>query len=353
MNTMIVSEVPRTVNPARTRSALQTFTWLLKCEFWQHRVLLFWVPLFVAACVALFIVATTAFQPLNKVERLSVRAGVESSQTMPSVPFNTSVTTSGLSSDAALKINQTIGLSLLSLLMPLVWTLGVMVSSYATAALFTERVDRSILFWKSLPISDGAVVLSKAVSGLIVAPLVTLAIGIALTGFLAIVLSALASLRGDHTLWGILVNPQFYAALGHCIAMLFVYIVWALPAVGWLIFVSAWSRTIPFVWAILLPMLVGAVVQVVYSVSQSSGSAEWVWRDVVGRLLASVFPGSWFVLQPGGSPNQLIKILPTSDLMSHTFALFESANIWVGAAVGIALIVASVRVRKWRSENLD
>src|SRR5271163_4929924 len=51
---------------------------------------------------------------------------------------------------------------------------------YSLDALHGERRDRSILFWKSLPVSDLTTVLSKASIPLVVLPVLTLAIVLAL-----------------------------------------------------------------------------------------------------------------------------------------------------------------------------
>ena len=48
--------------------------------------------------------------------------------------------------------------------------LGVVVFFFCLGALFDDRKDRSVLFWKSLPISDQATVLSKVAMALVVAP---------------------------------------------------------------------------------------------------------------------------------------------------------------------------------------
>jgi ABC-2 type transport system permease protein len=50
---------------------------------------------------------------------------------------------------------------------------------YCLDALYGERRDRSILFWKSLPVSDLTTVLSKATIALVVLPLVTFAVIVA------------------------------------------------------------------------------------------------------------------------------------------------------------------------------
>ena len=57
--------------------------------------------------------------------------------------------------------------------------LGFVVFFYCLGSLYDERKDRSVLFWKSLPVSDRDTVLSKALSALVVAPTLAIAVGIA------------------------------------------------------------------------------------------------------------------------------------------------------------------------------
>ena len=59
--------------------------------------------------------------------------------------------------------------SLTSSLWPMI-VLGFVVFFFCLGSLYDERKDRSVLFWKSLPLSDGETVLSKAASALVVAP---------------------------------------------------------------------------------------------------------------------------------------------------------------------------------------
>ena len=50
----------------------------------------------------------------------------------------------------------------------------IVVFFYLLDSLLAERKDRSILFWKSLPVSDTEVVLSKLATALVVAPVFVL-----------------------------------------------------------------------------------------------------------------------------------------------------------------------------------
>jgi ABC-2 type transport system permease protein len=74
---------------------------------------------------------------------------------------------------------------------------------YCLGALQGERRDRSILFWKSLPVSDLTTVLSKASIPLLVLPLLTFAINVA-TQWIMLLLSTVvlwANGMNAATLW--------------------------------------------------------------------------------------------------------------------------------------------------------
>src|SRR5438445_1565004 len=63
--------------------------------------------------------------------------------------------------------------------MMLIFTVFIVGVFYCLDALYGERRDRSILFWKSLPVSDLTTVLSKASIPLVILPLVTFVIIVA------------------------------------------------------------------------------------------------------------------------------------------------------------------------------
>jgi ABC-2 type transport system permease protein len=74
---------------------------------------------------------------------------------------------------------------------------------YCLDALHSERRDRSILFWKSLPVSDRTTVLSKAAIPLVILPLVIFGIIVALQWILfsLSILVLLATGAGAATFW--------------------------------------------------------------------------------------------------------------------------------------------------------
>ncbi len=120
---------------------------------------------------------------------------------------------------------------------------------YCLDALHGERRDRSILFWKSLPVSDLTSVLSKAIVPLAILPLLTFAIIIA-TQFIMLLLSTVALLPSGlaGTTWQLLPWPQLSMILFYGLVT---SALWEAPIFAWLLLVSSWARRATFLWAVL------------------------------------------------------------------------------------------------------
>src|SRR6266478_3939117 len=111
---------------------------------------------------------------------------------------------------------------------------------YCLDALHSERRDRSILFWKSLPVSDLTTVLSKVTIPLVVLPLVSFAI-IVVTQFIMLLISTAVLLGSGLSvakLWTQL--PLFQMSLMLLYHLLAVHALWYAPIYGWLLLVSGW-----------------------------------------------------------------------------------------------------------------
>ena len=124
---------------------------------------------------------------------------------------------------------------------------------------------------------------------------------------------------------------------------------WALPAYGWLLLVSSWARGKPLIWAVVVPIVTGALFSLVETLSRLRIPESWMWFHVIPRGLASVFPFSW---APGGNGIGYTfgeKHLP-SDMFTFTSLaqVLGSANLWIGVAAGAALIAAAVHMRRYR-----
>src|SRR3954468_15283810 len=142
---------------------------------------------------------------------------------------------------------------------------------YSLDALYGERRDRTILFWKSLPVSDLITVLSKFSVPIIVLPLLSFAITLA-TQFLMLVLSS-AILAGNDVSTGALWTHVEFVKVSLIILyhLLTVHGLWYAPLYGWLFLVSAWAPRAPFIWAVLPPFLIVGVERIAFSTSHLLG----------------------------------------------------------------------------------
>ena len=199
---------------------------------------------------------------------------------------------------------------------------------YCLDALHGERRDRSILFWKSLPVSDLTTVLSKASIPLVILPLITFAIVIA-TQLIMLLLSSAAMLIS-----GLSATTPAPSSLQQPLILLYSLVVialWHAPIYGWLLLVSSWARRAVFLWAVLPVIAVSILERIAFSTSYIP---KMIGRRLVG-FRTEAFAGN------------------THDVIDSVTQLtpgnFLSApGLWIGLAVAAALLAAAVRMRRYR-----
>lgn len=201
-------------------------------------------------------------------------------------------------------------------------------------SLYDERRDRTILFWKSLPVSDTETVLSKLANVIVLAPLATVGvITLAHVLFLAFisVIAAGSEQVSITALWG-------QAQLPHSILeWLFGFAtqnLWTLPIWCWLLLVSALAPRLPILWAVVVPLLPIVLERALFG---SWGLLATIRRhlDVVA-LPAFRDPQDAGVMQVIGLPEMR--------------ALWGTAEFWLGILVGIALLSATIYFRRRNNE---
>jgi len=139
--------------------------------------------------------------------------------------------------------------------------LAFVVFFYLLGALYDDRKDRSILFWKSLPASDTLTVLSKLLVAMVVAPLIFWVVFILTQVVMAVIASLMVISVGENpwTLFLSVMNP-----LKAWLLLLVSYLassIWFLPIYGWLLLVSSFAPRIPLLFAV-LPPVVFAILQI-------------------------------------------------------------------------------------------
>lgn len=281
-------------------SATRRMYWSVRRELWESRSI-YIAPLAVAAVILVGFLLSTVAGIWEKALRLD--------------PVQQSAKLAEPYSFAAL------------LIMLTTFIVGVF---YCLDALHGERRDRSILFWKSLPVSDLTAVLSKASIPLVVLPLLTFAITVA-TQWIMLLLSTLVLLvsgGGVSTLWTHL--PLFQMWLLLLYHLVTVHALWYAPIFGWLLLVSTWARRAAFLWAALPLLAIGIVEKIAFHTSHFT--ALLGYRISGGPESVTVAPGS--VLDP------MTHLTPGHFLISP--------GLWIGLAIAAAFLAAAVRLRRYQ-----
>jgi ABC-2 type transport system permease protein len=216
---------------------------------------------------------------------------------------------------------------------------------YLLDCLYGDRKDRSVLFWKSMPISDTTTVMSKLATALTVIPAVYFAAADLTTLLMAFIISVRASSSIGGALW--------HADLWLQLQVLWLYMIvtaalWYLPIAAYLLVVSAWAKRAVMLWSILPPI---ALVVGERWLAGTHVIAHQFSERLVG-IVGLAFhhdPGccSWVTTVIDGNSTRT----PTSIWgFFNVGGFFSSPETWIGAAVGVGLIVCAIQLRIRRTE---
>ena len=207
---------------------------------------------------------------------------------------------------------------------------------YSIDALHGERRDRSLLFWKSLPVSDRTAVLAKATIPLVVLPLIAFLLSWAtvLATMLFATLVMAANGVSPLAVWS---EVRFIQQPTIMIYGLAAHALWFAPIHGWLLLVSAWARRSPLLWAVLPPVLIGAFEHVVTGTKHFGSFMQY---RVVGAMWEAFGPVEKNRM---GIIDELWQLRPGRFL--------TSPGLWLGLLFTAACIAGAIRLRRNREPN--
>ena len=202
---------------------------------------------------------------------------------------------------------------------------------YSVDALYGERRDRSILFWKSTPVSDLMTVLSKASIPIVILPLLAFAITV-LTQWMMLMISSVVLLGSGQNvaiLWSrVGISHRWPMLLFH---FLCIHGLWQSPIYAWLLLISGWARRAPILWATLPPLTIGIAEKVAFNTTY------------FGSLIGSRFTGGSegvAIMERGRAMDPTMLFAPLHFLISP--------GLWIGLAITAAFLAAAVRMRRYR-----
>ena len=202
---------------------------------------------------------------------------------------------------------------------------------YCLGALNHERRDRSVLFWKSLPVSDVTTVLSKAVVPALILPVVTVAVVFATHLLMLGMDLAHNAVRGGDAADLLAKLPLGQVWLDVAYAYLLLVFWWA-PLWSWLLLASAWAKRMTFLWGVGPPLAICVVEGMAFPGSHYAGSA------LGQRLLSGISAG--FTTVPTGDSVEL----PWPDPVPF----LQSPGLWIGLVVAAVFLAGAVWLRRRR-----
>jgi len=203
---------------------------------------------------------------------------------------------------------------------------------YCIDALHGERRDRSILFWKSLPVSDLTTVLAKASIPLVILPLLTFAITFAMQ-WLMLLLSSVVVLASGQSVTALWTNVSFLRmSLLVLYHILTAHAIWPAPIYCWLLLVSGWPRRATFLWAALPVVAIAGVERIAFR--------TWHFAELVGSRFIGASP-----TVASTTPD----VFPTDPMAHiHPAQFLSSPGLWIGLLVAAAFLAGAVRLRRYQ-----
>jgi len=215
--------------------------------------------------------------------------------------------------------------------MMLIFTAFIVGVFYCLDALHSERRDRSILFWKSLPVSDLTTVLSKGSVPLVILPLTIFGI-IVLVQFLMLLWSSAILLPSGlaATTW---TRFNLFQQSVILLYSLIVIVLWHAPIYGWALLISGWARRATFLWAVLPLLAIGVLEKFAFDTSHFASMLK-------DRLFGAA--NTAFAFQPhrGVAIDSLSQLTPSRYL--------TTPGLWIGLAFAAAFVAIAVRQRRYR-----
>jgi ABC-2 type transport system permease protein len=212
--------------------------------------------------------------------------------------------------------------------MMLIFTAFIVGVFYCLDALHGERRDRSILFWKSLPVSDLTTLLSKATIPLVVLPMVAFAIIIATQSVMLLWTSALLITHGmsPASTW------NNFPLLQESLILLYGLVaiaLWHAPIYGWALLVSGWARRATFLWAVVPFLAIGFFEKITFGTSRFASMLK-------DRLMG--FAPKAFAFNANS--------MECPQLTPGTY--LSSPGLWLGLIFAAVFIAAAIRLRRYR-----
>ena len=317
---------------------MNNMLWLIRREIWENRSL--WIAPLVVAGVILIIAAFGGIH-VGDGDDFSFGSRSDNGATLSEQDRQN---IRGALATAPLDKKQIIyAITLSTFTVIQLFSMAIVVFFYLLDSLLAERKDRSILFWKSLPVSDTEVVLSKLLTAAVVTPVFVLIVSSVTAGVCspacgrcasAAPFSATRSWPGMAAIW-LKLQASF-------LLFLLSGILWYLPLLTYLMVVSVWARRNAFLWAVLPPVSILAIEGMIL---QSNHFGDFLGRRFIG-MFEIMEQGVRGVMGERGEGFVTVR-----EVFDAVTAVFTHVETWAGVLAAAAMIFAAIRIRRYRDDS--
>ncbi len=223
--------------------------------------------------------------------------------------------------------------------------LAILTTFYTLDSLYAERKDKSILFWRSLPITDAETVVSKLLTAVFVLPLVTVAAIIVTHLVNLVITTGWVMVRGGnaaHLIWGsVPLLDNWAAALIVTVASA----IWMSPFIGWFLFVSAFTKRSPLLMAF-MPLIIIPIIEWIFFRSKIFASAVFGRGEMI-PLFREMDIERFFDEDRMRVNDEVVRLLAHLDVGKF----LVSPSVWAGVVVCGLFATAAIYLRRYRDES--
>ncbi|QGX38776.1 hypothetical protein [Permianibacter aggregans] len=304
---------------------INAFKTSIRKEFWEHKGSLVWVPAGLAVLLTVLVlwVVIAASLKIGDREYVTIESEriefAEAGKRLAEMPME-------------MREKVTVGM-LNGVRSPFDGLLLLVTFFYFLACMYEERKDRSIYFWRSMPISDWHSTFSKVVTGVVIYPAIVLAAA-AVVHLIVMIIGTIAAWNFGVSAWDTLWAPSalpvfwFKSLIGYWAMML-----WAAPILMYFLLLGAATKR-PLLFAVLTPPAVMLVEKLLFDThvfgtwlgERFRGIAAILWQDMQAMADGEpVFPNVGY---------------------SQGAELLGNGQFWLGLVIAGLLMFGSVYARK-------
>jgi len=316
---------------------IKTMKALIQREFWEHKGAFIKTPIIISI-VMLVLIVGGYFTSLFLVDKTgSGEFTKQGLQELGKLTQNQlSVFWSG----------QIVGLSTL-----FIFVLFIVLFFYILGSLYNDRKDQSILFWKSLPVSDFQTVASKLVTACLVVPLVYTVVVMLFSLVLMVFISIVLLAHGANPIDLVWSPVNIFEGLLLVLTGVYTQMLWALPIYAWLIFCSSFRKKRPFLFAVFVPAGIALAWYWINMFSFKFTDFN-MFKKPLFYLAHSVLPyasGSMSEKVTGNFHFNFDDGTPVSQLTSNMLSSLMSLEVLYGLIFAGIFIALAIWVRRYRN----